>query len=91
LNLPDKDFAWTANAESSVKIDESAKVWRLEARIPLLSLSDKMPVAGTRWKINLYRHDKADGGFLAASPTLRGSFHAPDRFGWLEFVSPATN
>ena len=91
LNLSDKDFAWTANAESSVKTDESAKVWRLEARIPLSSLSDKMPVAGTRWKINLYRHDKADGGYLAASPTLRGSFHTPDRFGWLEFVSPATN
>ena len=91
LNLPDKDFAWTANAESSVKIDESAKVWRVETRIPLSSLSDKMPAAGTRWKINLYRHDKADGGFLAASPTLRGSFHTPDRFGWLEFVSSATN
>ncbi|MFO0999387.1 MAG: amidohydrolase family protein [Planctomycetaceae bacterium] len=90
LNLPDKDFAWTANAESSVKIDESAKVWRVETRIPLTSLSDQAPKAGTRWKINLYRHDKADGGFLAASPTLRGSFHAPDRFGWLEFVSPAT-
>lgn len=91
LNLPDKDFAWSGNAESSVKIDESAKVWRVETRIPLSSLSDRMPATGTRWKINLYRHDKADGGFLASSPTLRGTFHAPERFGWLEFESPAAD
>ncbi len=86
LDLPAKDFEWTAGGESAVVVDETAKVWRVEARIPLTALSETMPKAGTRWKLNLYRHDKADKGFLAMSPTLKGTFHAPERFGWLEFV-----
>ena len=87
LDLPAKDFEWTAGAESAVVIDEPAKVWRVEARIPLTALSEKLPQPGTRWKINLYRHDRSEKGFLAFSPTLEGSFHAPDRFGWLEFAA----
>lgn len=85
LDLPEKDFDWTANAESSVVIDDAAKVWRVEVRIPLTALSDTAPTAGIRWKINLFRHDRADNGYLALSPTLKGTFHAPDRFGWLVF------
>ncbi len=85
LDLPQKDFAWTANAESAVVVDEAAKVWRVEVRIPLTALSSTGPQSGTRWKINLYRHDRHDKAFLAMSPTLTGTFHAPERFGWLEF------
>ncbi|MCA9036175.1 MAG: amidohydrolase family protein, partial [Planctomycetaceae bacterium] len=86
LDLPAKDFAWTADAESAVSVDKAAKIWRVEARIPLSSLCETAPQPGTRWKLNLYRHDKADQGFLAMSPTLKGSFHVPERFGWLEFA-----
>ena len=86
LDLPAKDFAWTAGGESAVSVDETLNVWRVEARIPLNSLGETAPQPGTRWKLNLYRHDKADKGFLAMSPTLKGSFHVPERFGWLEFV-----
>lgn len=86
LDLPAKDFEWTAAGDAAVVIDEPAKVWRVEARIPLEALGETMPQAGTRWKINLYRHDRSEKGYLALSPTLRGTFHAPDRFGWLEFA-----
>ena len=86
LDLPAKDFDWSAGAQSAVLVDESAKVWRVEARIPLTALSEQMPQKGTRWKINLYRHDRSEKAFLAMSPTLRGTFHAPERFGWLEFM-----
>jgi len=88
LDLPAKDFAWTANAESAVKIDENAHVWRVEVRIPLTALCETMPKAGTRWRLNLYRHDREHKGFLAFSPTLNRTFHTPERFGWLEFVLP---
>ena len=71
--------------ESAVTVDEAAKVWRVEARIPLKALSDKAPARGTRWRINLFRHDKHSGAGLALSPTLKPSFHEPARFGWLEF------
>lgn len=86
IDLPSKDFAWTAGGESAVTIDENARIWRVEARIPLSALSERPPEVGTRWRINLFRHDKADKGYLALSPTLKGTFHAPERFGWLEFV-----
>ncbi len=85
LNLPSKDFDWTAHAESAVTVDEQSRIWRVETRIPMRALSEAVPIAGSRWKINLYRHDRATQAFLAMSPTLKGSFHTPSRFGWLEF------
>lgn len=85
VDLPAKDFAWTAKGESAVTIDEAAKVWRVEVRIPLMALCDKLPQQGTRWRLNLYRYDREHKAGLAFSPTLNRTFHTPERFGWLEF------
>lgn len=85
LDLPRKDFDWTAGGDSATVVDEGSKVWRAEIRLPLAALSDRLPAAGTRWKLNLYRIDKASSAYLAFSPTLRGSYHTPERFGWLVF------
>jgi hypothetical protein len=86
LDLPQRDFPWSSGMESAVLVDEAAKVWRVETRIPLSALSDTPPKPGTRWKINLFRYDKAHNAGLAFSPTLKPSFHVPERFGWLEFA-----
>jgi len=86
LDLPEKDFAWSSGMESAVSIDEPARVWRAEVRIPLKALASTRPQPGVRWRINLFRHDTANHGFLAFSPTLTGSFHTPERFGWIEFA-----
>ncbi len=88
LDLPDRDFAWSSGMESAVRVDEAARIWRVEVRIPLKSLTNTPPAAGTKWRINLYRHDKEHGAGLAWSPTLTGTFHQPSRFGWLEFRDP---
>ncbi len=80
-----KDFAWSSGMESAVRIDESAKVWRVEVRIPWSALGER-PLSGDSWRANFYRHDRKHGAGLAFSPTLRGSFHTPERFGWLGFV-----
>ena len=70
-----------------VAVNEKAKVWTCEMRIPLQALSDSMPAAGSQWRLNLYRCDRANKAFLAWSPTLAtGGFHEPDKFGVLEFV-----
>ena len=84
IDAPDKDFAWSSGMESAVTIDERARLWRLEVRIPMRALTATAPASGARWRINLYRHDKANNGFLAFSPTLNGTFHTPERFAWLE-------
>ena len=84
-----KDFDWSSGFECAVHRDESGKVWTAEMRIPLRSISEKRPAAGTKWRVNLYRCDYARQAFLAWSPTLVGSFHTPERFAWLEFVDLA--
>jgi predicted TIM-barrel fold metal-dependent hydrolase len=85
LTLPERDFAWSSHFQTATKIDKKAKVWNCEMRIPLKSLSPTKPAAGERWRLNLYRCDRASKAFLAWSPTLAGGFHEPDRFGILEF------
>ena len=54
-------------------------------RIPLEKLSAARPAKGTRWRLNLYRHDIAHQAFLAWSPTATGTAHTPEKFGYLEF------
>jgi len=84
----DKNFAWSSGMESAVTVDEAAKVWRTEVRIPMKALSATAPQPGARWRINLYRHDAAGKAGLAFNPTLTGTFHTPARFGWLELTAP---
>lgn len=85
IRRPEFDFKWSSRMEWKVRVDPVGKVWTCEARIPLESLAEKRPVAGTRWRANLYRIDRANRAFLASNPVLSGSFHTPGRFGWLEF------
>jgi predicted TIM-barrel fold metal-dependent hydrolase len=86
LNLPAKDFAWSSGFESVVRVDKKASVWTCDLRIPLMSVVEKAPAAGEQWRMNLFRCDRANRAALAWRPVLRGSFHAPDRFGVLEFI-----
>jgi len=85
-NLPAKDFEWNSNFRSAVHVDEKAKEWVCEVRIPIGALSDTKPEAKTRWRLNLFRCDRANKASLAWRPTLEDTFHVPDRFGALEFV-----
>jgi hypothetical protein len=89
LRLPDRDFDWQSGFESAVEIDEAAKIWRCAVRIPLSSLSSIRPEIGTRWRLNLFRCDRAHNAFLAWNPTLSGTFHVPEKFGAMEFVGEA--
>jgi len=81
-----KNFDWNSGFEPVVRVDHAAKIWTSEWRIPLKAISRIRPVTGNRWRLNLYRADHANKAFLAWNPTLTGSFHAPERFGFLEFV-----
>jgi hypothetical protein len=85
-NLPEKDFAWNSDFQSIVKVNRKTRVWSCAMRVPLASLSTTKPGPGTRWRLNLYRCDRANHAFLAFRPTLASSFHVPERFGTLEFV-----
>jgi predicted TIM-barrel fold metal-dependent hydrolase len=86
IRRPDFDFGWSSGMEWEVRVNARRHVWTCEARIPLAALDDRTPTVGTRWRANLYRIDRANQAFLASNPVLSGSFHTPERFGWLEFT-----
>jgi hypothetical protein len=86
LDLPKRDFAWSSGFQTTVKVNRKTKRWTCEMRIPLSALSSQPPQTGARWRLNFFRCDQANKAFLAWSPTLTGSFHMPEKFGWLEFV-----
>jgi hypothetical protein len=85
IDQPDKSLEWNSGFEAAVKVDRRAKLWTTEMRIPLASLGPAKPSAGTRWRLNLYRHDVAHRLFLAWSPTATSTAHTPQKFGWLVF------
>lgn len=86
LDLPKRDFAWSSGFQTAVKVDPKARRWTCEIRIPITAISSQLPQAGTQWRLNFFRCDQANQAFLAWSPALTGSFHVPEKFGWLEFV-----
>lgn len=85
LNLPEKDFNWSSGFTSAVKVNKPAGIWTAEIRIPIASVSATAPAAGSRWRLNLFRSDRAGNAFLAWNPTLAPTTHTPERFGALVF------
>ena len=88
IDLPDKDLAWSSGFVSAVEVDEEARRWTAVLRVPLAAFDTPRPEEGTRWRMNLYRCDRANDAYLAWRPVLRGNFHTPERFGVLEFGGP---
>lgn len=66
--------------------------WRAELAIPLLSLVNELPSAGSEWRINFHRIDRPEGTqgpreLSSWSPTFGPTFHDPRRFGRLRFAA----
>ena len=85
LDLPKRDFEWDSGMTATAEVDEARRYWSAKMSIPLRSIGDAAPTPGTRWRINLFRCDYANGAFLAWRPTMERTFHVPERFGVLEF------
>jgi len=75
--------AWNCGAKAAAAIGKDH--WSLEVAIPMaaLGVGEKKP---TRWRANVYRNRRAGGKSesQAFSPTFRGDYDVPERFGrWL--------
>jgi hypothetical protein len=83
-----RDFAWRCEGlRTAVRRTETG--WCAELAIPFGSLIAEPPRPGTRWRANFCRIDRPPGverELSAWSPPGRGTFHTPERFGWVEFV-----
>jgi len=67
-----------------------SRSWSVEMALPLAELigaPNLPPKPGDRWRMNLFRIDRAASGdeFQAWSPTGRVNYHISDRFGTLVF------
>jgi len=84
-----KNVAWRCEGLRTA-VTRQAKGWCAELAFPFRSLIADPPSAGARWRINFCRIDRPPGverELSAWSPTGRATFHTPERFGFLEFVS----
>ena len=83
-----KNFAWNCEGLRTA-VTKSEGAWTVEFAIPFRSLTAEPPQPGAHWRVNFCRIDRPparERELTAGSPTGRRSFHAPERFGVLEFV-----
>jgi len=84
-----KNFCWQCEGLRTA-VSRDAGGWCAEWAFPFTSLAPESPRLGTRWRVNFCRIDRPPGvdrELTAWSPPGRGSFHTPERFGFLEFAA----
>jgi hypothetical protein len=92
--------AWNSGMKVKARVDEQAKVWMGEMRIPFLAVDTRPAVPGNTLRINMFRQDTplapippsaADPrtrqrDFLAWQPPGVWNPHHPEKFGTLRLV-----
>lgn len=92
LDHETNDHTWRSGWQTLARINEKKKIWYAAARIPLKAVSTQEVIAGTKWRINLYRIDglgkDPERHFMCWQPTCvqnRDPNHVPEHFGTLVF------
>jgi len=87
---PFNDATWNSGFEHATRINEEAKIWVCEFRIPVAAFGVDSITADQEWRINLYRCDGLGDDnvrrFLAWCPTYEFNYHIPASFGRLCFL-----
>lgn len=79
---------WNSGMKVRARIDEHAKFWYGEMRIPIAAVDSRPAAAGNEMRINLFRQDDEPPNrkFLAWQVTGVWNPHHPDKFGILRLV-----
>ena len=82
---PEGGWRWNSGYTVKARVDEKAKVWYGEMKIPLASLGVDAPKAGSKMRVNFYRMQgpPPDRIGVAWQPTNNRSYHVPEAFGRL--------
>jgi hypothetical protein len=87
------DRRWDSGFHHATRIDATCSVWTAEMRIPIASMKRAVIRPGIAWSVNFYRCEGAgkarrmlSWGALPLSLS-ESSFHQPDSFGTLKFVT----
>jgi len=80
---------WAVQVDGTVDGKPGDREWTCEIALPMediVTAPHQPPVAGDRWRMNLYRGEqRPTPANLAWSPTLKDDFHIPSRFGEIVF------
>lgn len=81
---------WAVQVEGTVDGRGGDREWMCEMALPMediVTAPHVPPVAGDRWRLNLYRVESRPTALgLAWSPTLKSDFHVPSMFGEIVFT-----
>ncbi len=85
---PEGGWLWNSGFQVKARIDEKAKIWYAEMRIPFSSIDDRTPRGDLQFRINLYRAQgpPPNRKLICWQPVHSQSFHTPEAFGRLVLV-----
>jgi hypothetical protein len=90
LDLPDHTvgWQWSSGCEVSARIDRLESVWYGAMRIPFRAIDHRPPVAGRRFRANLFRSQGSPERqwLIAWRAPMQDNFHVPEKFGHLTMV-----
>lgn len=75
---------WNSGFDVKARVDEAARVWYGEMKIPFAAIDPRAPARGRTLRVGLYRIAGSDPRtFYAWQPTGQRNFHVPEAFGTL--------
>ena len=82
---PIHNVQWNSEYEVKARINQSAKVWYGEMRIPMDKIDKRTAQAGQELRVNFYRFQgpPPDRKRIAWQPTNSDNYHTPEAFGLL--------
>jgi len=90
LTKPQHEDGWTWNSGFVVaaRVDRESQVWYGAMRIPFAALGIDSPKSGEEFRINLFRSQGPPSQRVEITwrPTMRETFHVPERFGVLRLT-----
>jgi hypothetical protein len=99
LGEPHHEQGWKWNSGFTIltRIDRPAKIWYAALRIPFAALDQARlhldrPLPGAAFRLNFFRIEgpPPQRKHIVWRPTMRETFHVPERFGLLKLVSSST-
>jgi hypothetical protein len=85
----EEGWVWNSGFEHRARIDSSKHIWYAAMSIPFAALEVRAPVAGARFRVNLFRTEGAPAAQkeIMWQPTMSPTFHEPERFGLLRLAA----
>ncbi len=81
-------WIWNSGFQVAARIDRQKKIWYGVMRIPFAAIDPQAPQVGSMFRVNMFRMQgpAPDTKSIVWQPTMKNTFHVPERFGRLELT-----